>query len=631
MSADNPFHAGELAVQERAGARQAARINAAALSPHIPSGAVPFIEQQGMAVLGSLDTQGNVWASLLFGEPGFVSAEDERHVVLDQATALSAAGDPLWQNLADVPQVGMLLIELATRRRLRINGIARHRSGGRWRIEVERSYGNCPKYIQARHLLVPRASTAHNPSRFREGRRLETGQRAWIAQADTCFVASAHPEQGADASHRGGNPGFIQVLSPDRLRLPDYAGNRMFNTLGNFASYPHAGLLFIDFERGRILQLCGRPEIRWNLTDEEHATGGTARFWDFIVQRWRESELPLRPQWRFIAYSPHNPRSKEDNHAQLTLRIEKTWQATDHIKTFELARTDGQPLPAFEAGAHLPVRVRDRSGAWVERCYSLLSDPTDTRRYRIAVLAEPKGRGGSLYLHHALHTGDILHARTPANGFPLRSSAEHSILIAGGIGITPLLSMLHALRTGARSFELHYSAKRWSGLAFRAEINALAEAQTHFYASQEPGAPRLDLEELLSAPKPGTHVYVCGPRRMILAVRETAEKRGWLSGQIHVESFGAPASTGGRALTVTLARSQRTIDVPAGSSILDVLLEAGIAVPHDCKRGECSQCATRVLAGEPEHQDLCLSPSERAHAMCVCISRARSAGLTLDL
>ena len=542
-----------------------------------------------------------------------------------------AAGDPLWKNLDNDPRLGILLIELASRRRLRINGNARPSADGDCLIEVERAYANCPKYIQRRRLEITDTATANAPLPYRQGRQLNITQHAWIAHADTFFVASAHPGQGVDASHRGGHPGFVKVVNPHRLRNPHFVGNNMFNSLGNFARYPHAGLVFIDFERDRILQLSGRPELLWDEPDEPSETGGTARYWELEVETWRESRLALRLDWHFIDDSPFIPAATGGARQPFQLKVERAWPETERVKGFELVASDGGKLPPFEAGAHLPVRVRDRSGEWVERNYSLLSDPADRACHRIGVLVEPEGRGGSMYLHESVQAGDVLTAMPPVNGFPLDLDAKHSMLIAGGIGITPLLSMLHALKAAGKSFELHYSARRLSDLAFRGEIECLIGYRAHSYTSGGSGQERLDLHRLLTVPVIGSHVYVCGPRRMIGAVRDLARKHGWPPDQIHFESFGPPGSTHDQELSVTLASSGKTISVPASRNILDTLLHEGLAIPHDCKRGECSLCMTRVLEGEPEHRDLCLSPEERADSMCLCVSRAKTGRLMLDL
>lgn len=213
----------------------------------------------------------------------------------------------------------------------------------------------------------------------------------------------------------------------------------------------------------------------------------------------------------------------------------------------------------------------------------------------------------------------------------MATSAEHSILIAGGIGITPILSMLHKLVAEKQSLEIHYSAREASGLALHNRIEQLAGDNAHFYVSQDPDSQKLDLEHLLSTPKSGVHVYVCGPRGIINAVREIGFTQGWSPTQIHFESFGAQPLDGDRPIQVHLYKSKKTINVPADRTILDTLLEAGIKVPHECKRGECSMCTTRVVEGEPDHRDLCLNPEEKTSSMCVCISRATGKELTLCL
>jgi predicted pyridoxine 5'-phosphate oxidase superfamily flavin-nucleotide-binding protein len=262
MASNTPFHSEELAVRERAGERQIARMNSGALSDHIPDDAIAFLAQQPVAVVASFGQDDSVWASVLVGKPGFLYSEDGRRVSLDVSEPGSTADDPLWKNLRDNPQIGVLVVEFASRRRIRINGRIRSSAGERLCVEVETAYPNYPKYIQRRHWKVSTHDTNRSAEPIRRGSVLDPEHKAWIRQADTLFVASAHPEKGADASHRGGKPDFVQVLDAQRLRIPDYAGNSMFNTLGNFESFPHAGLAFIDFERGRLLQVSGRPVIR---------------------------------------------------------------------------------------------------------------------------------------------------------------------------------------------------------------------------------------------------------------------------------------------------------------------------------------------------------------------------------
>jgi ferredoxin-NADP reductase len=629
------YHEGELEVQAKVGVSREAEMLAGAMLQSIPPEIAHFIDQQTMAVVGSLDDDGRVWASVVFGGSGFIKALDEQRLSFQRNKCHSAAGDPLWRNLTANPQLGMLLIELISRRRLRINGRFLMGDDGNCQIEAHRLYANCPKYIQRRRMTITEIADTDVSEEWQEGRDLSAIQQDLISQADTFFVASAHPEQGVDASHRGGHAGFVQVLSPQRLRIPDFVGNNMFNTLGNFVRYPSAGLVFIDFEHGRLLQLSGRPKVLLNEADERGETGGTSRFWEFEIEIWRESRLPLKLEWKFLDYSPYLPEVQQDldasDEASLSLRVEWAWMETKAVRCLQLVSADGGELPSFESGAHLPVQVRDKMGNWVERHYSLISNPADRFRYRIGVRVERDGRGGSLYLHNSLQIGVELEAKGPRNHFPLLDDADHLILLAGGIGITPLISMLYRLNSQGRGFELHYSAKHLSDLAFRREIELLAGERAKFYASAESGQPRLDLRRILSKNSPNTHVYVCGPRRLILAVRELAWEKGWSEEQIHFESFGIAPQPGDRGVSIELARSGKTVHVPASSSILDALLDEGVEVPHECKRGECSICKTRVLDGDPDHRDLCLTPEEQQKAICVCVSRAKGDRLKLDL
>ncbi len=635
MKATKIYHEGELEVQAKVGVSREAEMLAGAMLQSIPAEIAHFIDQQTMAVVGSLDDDGRVWASVLFGESGFIKTVDEQRLSFQRSACHSAAGDPLWRNLTANPQLGMLLIELTSRRRLRVNGRFFVDDDGDCQIEAHRLYANCPKYIQRRRMTITEIADTDAAEPWREGRDLSANQQALISQADTFFVASAHPEQGVDASHRGGHAGFVQVLSPQRLRIPDFMGNNMFNTLGNFVSYPSAGLVFIDFEHGRLLQLSGRPKVLLNEVDERGETGGTSRFWEFEIETWRESRLPIKLEWRFLDYSPYLPEVHQgldaNDETSLSLRVEWAWMETQTVRCLQLVPSDGRELPPFQAGAHLPVKVRDKLGNWVERHYSLISNPADRFRYRIGVRVEPDGRGGSLYLHNSLQIGVELEAKRPRNHFPLLDDADHLILLAGGIGITPLISMLYALNAQGRSFELHYSAKHVSDLAFRREIELLAAERARFYASAESGEPRLDLRRILSQNSPNAHVYACGPRRLILAVRELARQKGWSEDQIHFESFGIAPQSGDREISVELARSGKTVDVPASSSILDALLDQGVAIPYECKRGECSICKTKLLDGDPDHRDLCLTPEEQQKAICVCVSRAKGNHLKLDL
>jgi uncharacterized protein len=310
MLIQDRFHEGELLVQRTAGETEMALRNGGVITDVIPKGALRFIAQQPLVVFGSLDAGGKVWASLLVGEPGFLLAPDDRTLQMDVTQPRSAKDDPFWTNIESNPMVGMLLIDLPTRRRLRVNGRIRRLDETRFALAVNHAYPNCPKYIQRRHLSHLAEISLPRSDRTLHGDALTDNHCTQITSADTLFVASANPEHGFDASHRGGQPGFVRVLDERRLRIPDYVGNSMFNTLGNFLTYPLAGLVFVDFESGRTLQLTGRAEILWDMDDPDDETGGTRRYWDFHVERWLETDMPRKLRWELLDYSPFNPKPR---------------------------------------------------------------------------------------------------------------------------------------------------------------------------------------------------------------------------------------------------------------------------------------------------------------------------------
>lgn len=294
------YHPGELEVQARAGVqRQADRVGQI-IGSMIPSAAQEFLSRQPFTVLSSVDVRGQVWVSVLTGKPGFMRAIDKQTVAIDCALP---DHDPLHENLPDNPNVGMLAIEFATRRRMRVNGKGWLHDNGVM-IYAEQVYSNCPKYIQAREWELTEA--VPTPVIVQRSDMLNAAQQTWIQQADTFFIGSFHPDGDADASHRGGNPGFVKVSNGKILLWPDYIGNNMFNTLGNIASYPQTALLFVNFEKGSTLQLTGKSTVIW---DKERATkfSGAQRLVEFTVDQIIEvtSALPIR--WSFRDYSPFNP------------------------------------------------------------------------------------------------------------------------------------------------------------------------------------------------------------------------------------------------------------------------------------------------------------------------------------
>lgn len=310
--------------------------------------------------------------------------------------------------------------------------------------------------------------------------------------------------------------------------------------------------------------------------------------------------------------------------------VRKTMEAVD-IVSFELARVDGKPLPAFSAGSHIDVQV---PGGFT-RQYSLCNDPRDQHRYRIAVLRDPASRGGSIGMHDAVNEGDVLHISAPRNHFPLQQ-ARHTLLIAGGIGVTPLLCMAQRMDAAGGDFTLHYCTRSMERCAFREEIAASGFAgRVNFHVDAGEPAQQLDLHTLLAKPDAETHIYVCGPGGFIDHVVGTAKASGWSSGQVHVEYFGAaPQDTSGDgSFEVKLASTGKIYPIAAGISVTEALKACGIEILTSCEQGVCGTCITRVLDGEPDHRDMYFTDEEHAKndQFTPCCSRSKSALLVLDL
>lgn len=292
------YHPGELAVQQRMGQEAIATRVGRMIRTEVPETAAAFLAEQPMVVVTAADDESRVWTSLIAGPPGFVRADDPRTIMID---ALPAAGDPLRDALRGPRQIGMIAIEPQTRRRMRVNGTAEPAGTG-LRVHPEQVYSNCPKYISRRDILE--VGSATELPRAHRGESLTDRQQALMVSADAFFVGSADGTGSADASHRGGNPGFLQVLSPRQLRWPDYRGNSMFMTLGNIDANPRCGLLVVDWASGSTIQLTGTAEINW---DEADPNAGAQCAVDFTVDAVVELTHVSPLRWGIAELSPANP------------------------------------------------------------------------------------------------------------------------------------------------------------------------------------------------------------------------------------------------------------------------------------------------------------------------------------
>jgi uncharacterized protein len=303
----NVFHSGEREVQIQTGEAHIAASLQDLITPYLHSGAVNFIERQPMVIAGSRNAAGEPWASLLTGSPGFAEVQDAGAIVLDTRQITSTDNDVFFSNLNSDGEIGSLFIELSTRKRLRVNGVAKYQ-GPLIEFTIKQAYPNCPKYIQRRSASLPEYFKKVI-SIIEEGTALTATLIDWIKNADTLFVASTGADGSMDASHRGGNKGFIQIIDNNVLKVPDYPGNSMFNTFGNITQNPKVGLLFIDFEKRQTLQLTGSATLLFDQTSEAdlRRTKGTGRYWLFETSRWLKVIDHHRIEWAFLEYSPFNP------------------------------------------------------------------------------------------------------------------------------------------------------------------------------------------------------------------------------------------------------------------------------------------------------------------------------------
>jgi len=318
--------------------------------------------------------------------------------------------------------------------------------------------------------------------------------------------------------------------------------------------------------------------------------------------------------------------------SKLKLKVNKIITEAKDINSFEFVHPDGSDLPPFTAGAHIDVHINGQ----LMRQYSLSNDPNERNRYVVAVQREENGRGGSKAMHDQLKEGDLLEIGKPRNNLPLDETATQHLLLGGGIGVTPMLSMAQKLQSQGANFEMHYCTRSRERTAFYDALSTPEFADTVSFHFDE-GTPdtRLNLKELLATRPEGAHLYLCGPQGFMQAIEEAAEGN-WPPEAIHMEYFSADPSTlsgDNKPFEVKLAKSGKTFTIPEDKTIAGVLAENGVNVDVSCEQGICGSCITPVLEGEPDHRDKVLTRREKdANNQCtLCVSRSRSKLLVIDL
>ena len=548
MSDTSPFHAGEQAVQERMGVREqiepwARRV----VRAHLPDDHRAFYAGLPFLVVAVRDRDDRPWATLLAGAPGFIDTPDDRTLSIDAALA---PGDALEGSLSENADVGMLGIEFATRRRNRVNGRIASGAGDQLEISVDQSFGNCPQYIQPREWS---AAPADRRPRSDRSSRLNEDAVRWIENADTFFIASGHREPGEaeffgmDASHRGGEPGFVRVESgakgqKDALTFPDFAGNNHFNTIGNLVVDPRVALLFVDFEQGGMLQITGTATIDWE-SDAVARVPGALRLVTVAVDEVVRLEDALPIRWR------------SDGESIRSLTVAEKRKESDDVTSFVLQARDGGTLPDFEPGQHLPLEAAiSGQERRTLRTYSLSAAPNGAS-YRISIKRDPEGQV-SRFLHDEVSEGDYLSARLPAGDFVLKPGSRPVVLVSAGVGVTPMLSMLEALgqEEGHRPVYFVHGARDGDHHPLKGEVrdSVVGKPETFVHVSySRPGSRdvvgrdydrrgRIDVA-LLEKLIPGLEAdfYFCGPVAFMGELMSALAARGVPDVQLMSETFGA--------------------------------------------------------------------------------------------
>ncbi|NQD56666.1 2Fe-2S iron-sulfur cluster binding domain-containing protein [Pseudomonas sp. CM25] len=650
----SPWHAGEKTLQEKVGvAERMEAFGQKVIRDFMPDQHRIFYHQLPFMIAASVDADGHPWATLLEGPEGFVSSPDPRQLTID--TTLPA-DDPATPGLASGQAIGLLGIELHTRRRNRINGQIRQAAGGQLQVMVEQAFGNCPQYIQLRDY-----TRVDEPRQARvDASTLDAATVSMIQAADTFFVASyvehSDGQRSVDVSHRGGRPGFVKVEG-NRLTIPDYAGNLHFNTLGNLLVNPQAGLLFIDFHNGNVLQLGGRTEVLLD-SPVTQAFEGAERLWTLQVEQvvWRPTAVSLR--WGFKGYAPTSLTTGTWSEAAARIQQrqqQRQWQAwqvlrveqeSRDIRSFYLEPPAGSNV-AFAPGQHVPVQIQPDGGAALIRTYSLSSAPADGY-LRISVKAQGPA---SRYLHERVVAGDVLNVRAPMGSFTLdRQSTRPLVLIGAGVGITPLLAMLREqLSSGpARRIHLFHGARSLADLPFRQELTALqqqAAGMLHVHrALSQPESHavvgrdhefvgRLGIEQVKATLALDDYdFYLCGPGSFTQDLYEGLRGVHVPDARIHAEAFGPstlrrhtdgaqpalqqpPAAS--EPVPVYFAASAKEARWAPGSGTLLELAEArGLAPEFSCRGGSCGTCKTRLVSGQVHYPN---PPAEMPDAGTVLI------------
>jgi ferredoxin-NADP reductase/predicted pyridoxine 5'-phosphate oxidase superfamily flavin-nucleotide-binding protein len=477
----------------------------------------------------------------------------------------------------------------------------------------------------------------------------------FLAQRDSFYMASVNENNWPYLQHRGGPKGFMKVINASTIGFADFSGNRQYVSTGNFKTNDRVALFFMDYPNRRRLKMFGRVtqvhDQDWDMLAKLEIDGYRATVergflitiegfdWNcpqHITPRFTEEDVekviaPILKENETLKTNTIQSKMPELGTGSLRLVVTGIRQLTPNVRAYELRNESGLSLPSFQAGAHLKIPVQLSSGNTIHRHYSICSNPKRTDIYEIAVQKEANGQGGSNAIHANIQLGQVLLCDEPTNYFKLHNDDRPAILIAGGIGITPIKAMAQALQCRQVSFHLHYAGRSLADMPFQDRLKRALSGQISFY-SQETNA-RMDIANILKQAPEDAWIYVCGPNRLLEDVIQQANIFGLDADRIVYERFSQQSSVLVKPISVTFAKSNKTVIVSEHQSILDAAIDAGIDALHSCKTGQCKTCAVTVLNGKAKHHDNCLTDQDRntQNLMCPCVSRSTTDAITLDL
>ena len=535
---DTPFHTGELEAQSRAGAGDVAQWAKGFIRDHLSEQHRIFHANLPFLIVAGADERGKTWVTVLEGQEKFVRSPDPYHLIVKPTLDKD---DPLAKSFASGTNIGVLGIELATRRRNRFSGFMRH-DNEQYCIDILQAFGNCPQHIHPRNWTrverstIPVALTTTS---------LSTTQISQIQNADTLFIGSGHSGSneaqlnGYDASHRGGESGFVKVLDSKTLKIPDYAGNNFFNTVGNLMTDSRVGLLFIDFESGGLLHITGRASIDWE--PENPHDSGAMRIIHIDIENVIERLQAVSLRW-----------TKQQDQS-LNLKLVRREDESRDITSFYFISADDRSLKPFEAGQHLPIEVQIPGQSDISRrTYSLSGTPEDLTHYRISVKREKHGTV-SRYFHDDFRPGMQINALQPSGGFVIPCKDCPLVFVSAGVGLTPMLSMMHSIAVETRLGWFIHGTRNGSSHALREEVNQLVNQNSNlqkriYYSRPEQDdvlgrdydiKGRITAKDLIELDAGNRANYMlCGPMSFLADLRNDLEKACVSADQIHFETFG---------------------------------------------------------------------------------------------